>query len=239
MGTAMRYLKRLCDAYKKSLNWHSSRQSVSSPPSPGEGAKRFVEAIREHLGEAIGALIVFPKIFWRRGPPGESWIIKRQVDAISAICKMLGQPRVILISNPSIELQTCFIKEKLKECEFNATSAIISRDGDAEEELAAFLKKEGIRGSSVLCAVIDDYPKDMILLALRALFRLKNRTGLLVLPFVKSMPKLDRTGARMDEMVLLWREGAIRGLYLYEIPVLSPEEVEELITKLLVAGERA
>jgi len=182
---------------------------------------------------------VFPKIFWRRGPPEESWIIKRQVDAISAICKMLGRPRVILISNPSIELQTCFIKEKLKECEFDVGSAVISRDGDAEEELVAFLKKEGIRGSSVLCAVIDDYPKNMILLVLRALFRLKNRTGLLVLPFVKSMPKLDRTGARMDEMVLLWREDAIRELYRYEIPILRPEEVEELITRLLVAGEGA
>ena len=239
IGIAMRHLKRLCDAYKKSLNWRSSHRSVPPSSSPGEETKRFVEIIRGRLGEVIEALIVFPKIFWRRGPPGESWIIKRQVDAISAICKMLGRPRVILISNPSIELQTRFIEEKLKECEFNVTSAVISRDGYAEEKLAAFFKKEGIKGLSVLCAVIDDYPKDMILLVLRALFKLKNRTGLLVLPFVKSMPKQDRTGARMDKMVLLWREGAIRELYLYEIPILRPEEVEELLTKLLVAGEQA
>jgi len=236
IGIAMRHLKRLCDAYKKSLNWRSSHRSVPPPSSPGEETKRFVEIIRERLGEVIEALIVFPKIFWRRGPPGESWIIKRQVDAISAICKMLKCPRIVLISNRFIERQTRFIEEKLKEHGFNVASVIIPQDGDAEE-LVALLKEKGVEGLSVLCAVVDDYPKSMILPVLRALFKLKNRSGLLVLPFVKSRPKQDRTGARIDEMVLLWKEDTIRELYSYEIPILRPEEVEELITKLLVAGE--
>ena len=238
IGIAMRHLRRLCDAYRKSLDRRSSYQSVSSSSPLSEEAERFVEIIRERLGEIVEALIVFPKIFWRRGPPGESWIIKRQVDAISAICKMLKCPRIVLISNRFIERQTRFIEEKLKEHGFNVASVVIPQDGDAEE-LVALLKKKGVEGLSVLCAVVDDYSKNMILLVLRALSKLKNRSGLLVLPFVKSRPKQDRAGARIDEMVLLWREDTIRELYSYEIPILRPEEVEELITKLSVAGEWA
>jgi len=238
IGIAMRHLRRLCDAYRKSLDRRSSYQSVSSSSPLSEEAERFVEAVRKRVGEAIEVLIVFPKIFWRRGPPGESWIIKRQADAISAICKMLECSRIVLISNRSIERQTRFIEEKLKEHGLNVASVVIPQDGDAEE-LVALLKKRGVEGLSVLCAVVDDYSKNMILLVLRALFGLKNRSGLLVLPFVKSRPKQDRAGARIDEMVLLWREDTIRELYSYEIPILRPEEVEELITKLSVAGEWA